>query len=109
MTPEQIAKHEFLLLMGELGEDTAMLLHLDECPEWYTDKLNLTYMCTTWRGVTEIELTKNAEAGTMKKFIRARTLQTLIQGKDVINDLIVELSKEKSDEKAENIEDTPTG
>ena len=97
MTEKEQIKHEFLLLMGKLGEDNAQFFHCDECPDILDDAFNLAYACNTWRGVTKLELAKNFAAGTLKEFVRYGVLHTLITGRDVIDDLILELDKEKPD------------
>jgi hypothetical protein len=104
MTPEQRIRHEFLLLQSKLGGDAVMFLHLDECPKLLDDAFNVAYACSTWRGITAEELAKNFEAGTLKALAHECILHTLVMGKDVIDELILKLEKEKPDaEKTKNI------
>jgi hypothetical protein len=110
MTQKERIRHEFLLLQSKLGEDAVMFMHLDECPEILDDAFNVQYACNTFRGVTAEELAKNYEAGTMEAFVCECILHTLITGRDVIDELILKVEKERRDaEKTENIKDTTTG
>ena len=97
MTPKQRIRHEFLLLQSKLGEDAVMFLHLDECPKLLDDAFNISYACNTWCGITDEELVQATVTGELKALAYESTLHALTTGKDVIDDLILELEKEKPD------------